>query len=194
MTPRKQPIAKDRGSGENQPAVNFALTVLTICFKSAFRSVDAWAGCLDVSTKSGRYNAQRKWVSTMAKAELGLKRTCLSCGMRYYDFNRTPIICPGCQTEFDPELVVRSRRGRATVKADPKASKPEVVIEEEATVETENSDTVTDSADSSETDADPDISFDDDAINVDQDDSAGLIADDLDEDKEILPGIPNEDE
>ena len=70
--------------------------------------------------------SERKWVSTMAKAELGLKRTCLSCGMRYYDFNKTPIICPGCQTEFDPELVVRSRRGRGAAKADPKAAKPEV--------------------------------------------------------------------
>ena len=43
----------------------------------------------------------------MAKADLGLKRTCLSGGMRYYDFNRTPIVCPGCQTEFDPEAVIR---------------------------------------------------------------------------------------
>ena len=130
----------------------------------------------------------------MAKAELGLKRTCLSCGMRYYDFNRTPIICPGCQTEFDPELVVRSRRGRAAVKVDPKASKTEVAVEEEATVEDNDSDAAAESGESGETDSDSDIGFESDDINVDQDDSAGLIADDLDEDEEILPGIPNEDE
>ena len=117
----------------------------------------------------------------MAKAELGLKRTCLSCGMRYYDFNKTPIICPGCQTEFDPELVVRSRRGRVAVKADPKAAKPETTPEEEETVETESGEAASEGEDGGD-------------INVDQDDSAGLIDDELDEDEEIIPGIPNEDE
>ena len=110
--------------------------------------------------------SERKWVSTMAKAELGLKRTCLSCGMRYYDFNRTPIICPGCQTEFDPELVVRSRRGRAAVKADPKASKTEAAVEEEATVEDNDSDAAAESGESGETDSDSDIGFESDDINA----------------------------
>ena len=130
----------------------------------------------------------------MAKAELGLKRTCLSCGMRYYDFNKTPIICPGCQTEFDPELVVRSRRGRAAVKADPKAAKPETMPEEEEAVETEGADASSEGDDSGETDSSSEIGFEGEDINVDQDDSAGLIGDDLDEDEEIIPGIPNEDE
>jgi len=129
----------------------------------------------------------------MAKAELGLKRTCLSCGMRYYDFNKTPIICPGCQTEFDPELVVRSRRGRAAAKPDPKAAKPEASVEEE-TVETEATDTASDGEDGTTSDENAEIGFEGDDIDVDQDNSAGLIADDLDEDEEIIPGIPNEDE
>ena len=149
----------------------------------------AWASPNEWPVQRGK-----KWVSTMAKAELGLKRTCLSCGMRYYDFNRTPIICPGCQTEFDPELVVRSRRGRAAVKADPKASKIEAVPEEDETVKNDGSDTATKSDDDTETESDSEIGFEGDDINVDQDDSAGLIANDLDEDEEILPGIPNEDE
>ena len=130
----------------------------------------------------------------MAKAELGLKRTCLSCGMRYYDFNKTPIMCPGCQTEFDPELVVRSRRGRAAAKPDPKAAKPEAAVEEEETVEAEASDSASDGEDGADNDADTEIGFEGEDIDVDQDDSAGLIADDLDEDEEIIPGIPNEDE
>ncbi|MEC8130297.1 MAG: TIGR02300 family protein [Pseudomonadota bacterium] len=130
----------------------------------------------------------------MAKAELGLKRTCLSCGMRYYDFNKTPIICPGCQTEFDPELVVRSRRGRAAVKADPKAAKPETTPEEEETVETEGGEAASEGEDGGETDSESEIGFEGGDINVDQDDSAGLIDDELDEDEEIIPGIPNEDE
>ena len=131
----------------------------------------------------------------MAKAELGLKRTCLSCGMRYYDFNRTPIICPGCQTEFDPELVVRSRRGRGAAKADPKAAKPEVAVEEEETVENEGAEATSPGEDGADGDSVSDIDdFEGEDINVDQDDSAGLIANDLDEDEEIIPGIPNEDE
>ena len=130
----------------------------------------------------------------MAKAELGLKRTCLSCGMRYYDFNKTPIICPGCQTEFDPELVVRSRRGRAAVKADPKAAKPETTPEEGETVKTEGGGAASEGEDGEETDSESEIGFEGGDINVDQDDGAGLIGDDLDEDEEIIPGIPNEDE
>ena len=43
-----------------------------------------------------------------------------------------------------------------------------------------------------------DIEFDednvDDDIDADADDSAGLISDDLDEDDDILPGMPQEDE
>ena len=133
--------------------------------------------------------------NVMAKADLGLKRTCLSCGMRYYDFNRTPIVCPGCQTEFDPEAVIRSRRGRATPKSVKAADEPAVgAANEEAEEEAAN---VTDKGDEAGAD-DADIEFDednvDDDIDADADDSAGLISDDLDEDDDILPGVAQEDE
>ena len=132
----------------------------------------------------------------MAKADLGLKRTCLSCGMRYYDFNRTPIICPGCQTEFDPEAVIRSRRGRATPKSVKAAQVPAVeAANEEA--EEEEVETAADNGDKADSD-DADMEFDednvDDDIDADSDDSAGLISNDLDEDDDILPGMPKEDE
>ncbi len=130
----------------------------------------------------------------MAKAELGLKRTCLSCGMRYYDFNRTPISCPGCQTEFDPELVVRSRRGRAAPKSESKAGKADAsaLVEEVDAPEDDEpqADEKTSAADGSE----DEVGFEGDDIDVDNDDSAGLIAGDLDEEDEIIPGIPKEDE
>ena len=128
----------------------------------------------------------------MAKADLGLKRTCLSCGMRYYDFNRTPIICPGCQTEFDPEAVIRSRRGRATSKSTKAAEEP-VVAEtseetEEEAVAAENG------GEASSEESDMEFDGDDNDIDADADDSAGLISNDLDGDDDILPGIPEEDE
>jgi uncharacterized protein (TIGR02300 family) len=130
----------------------------------------------------------------MAKAELGLKRTCLSCGMRYYDFNRTPIICPGCQTAFDPELVVRSRRGRAVPKSESKASKANASTVVEEAVAPDDEEPQGDDETSATEGSEDEDEFEGDDINVDNDDSAGLIANDLDEDEEIIPGIPKDDE
>jgi len=48
----------------------------------------------------------------MAKQDLGKKRSCRKCGMRFYDFNREPAVCPGCNTVFDPEEVIRTQKGR----------------------------------------------------------------------------------
>ena len=49
----------------------------------------------------------------MAKPEWGRKRICPSCGTKYYDFKNSPIICPSCGAEFDPELYLRSRKGKS---------------------------------------------------------------------------------
>lgn len=49
----------------------------------------------------------------MAKPEWGSKRICLSCGARFYDLGKRPIICPACGTEFEEDAFVRGRRGRA---------------------------------------------------------------------------------
>ncbi|MGB0671459.1 MAG: TIGR02300 family protein, partial [Rhodospirillales bacterium] len=32
----------------------------------------------------------------MAKPEWGTKRACQSCGARFYDLGRNPIVCPKC--------------------------------------------------------------------------------------------------
>ena len=34
----------------------------------------------------------------MAKPELGTKRLCGSCGAKFYDLSKTPIVCPKCDT------------------------------------------------------------------------------------------------
>ena len=49
----------------------------------------------------------------MSKQEWGIKRVCPSCGIKYYDFNKNPIICPKCEFEFDPDLLLKSRKGRS---------------------------------------------------------------------------------
>ena len=39
----------------------------------------------------------------MAKSEWGMKRVCPSCGARYYDIKREPVVCPKCGGAYDPE-------------------------------------------------------------------------------------------
>lgn len=53
----------------------------------------------------------------MAKPEWGSKRVCLNCGARFYDMQRTPIVCPACETVFDPAANSKPRRSRAPAKA-----------------------------------------------------------------------------
>jgi len=36
----------------------------------------------------------------VVKAELGTKRTCPSCGAKFYDLLKSPIICPKCGVSF----------------------------------------------------------------------------------------------
>jgi len=48
---------------------------------------------------------------TVAKPELGTKRLCGSCGAKFYDLSKDPIVCPKCDTVF--EIVVPVARGRA---------------------------------------------------------------------------------
>ena len=112
--------------------------------------------------------------------------------MRYYDFNRSPIVCPGCQTEFDPEAVIRSRRGRAAPKS---AKAAEAQAAEGPNEEAEEEATSTDNGESASSgEAEMEFGGDDDDIDANADDRAGLISNDLDGEEDILPGIPEEDE
>lgn len=43
----------------------------------------------------------------MAKPELGMKRQCLSCGAKFYDLNRDPILCPKCGAQFQAQQLLR---------------------------------------------------------------------------------------
>ena len=36
----------------------------------------------------------------MSKPELGTKRICAGCTLRFYDLNKTPIVCPTCAAVF----------------------------------------------------------------------------------------------
>lgn len=48
----------------------------------------------------------------MANPEWGTKRICQNCGTKFYDLRREPILCPKCHAEYDPEALLKTRRGR----------------------------------------------------------------------------------
>jgi len=74
----------------------------------------------------------------MANAELGHKQRCTSCGIKFYDLNKKPITCPSCNTEFDPESLLKSRRGRGGPKQEEKVAKPDADDADEAEIATES--------------------------------------------------------
>jgi len=67
----------------------------------------------------------------VAKPEWGTKRICQSCGAKFYDFNRSPIVCPACGATFEPEATSpRARRQRPAPERAAAAAAP--VVAEEA--------------------------------------------------------------
>lgn len=46
----------------------------------------------------------------MKQEEWGIKRVCLNCGIKFYDFRKSPIICPSCQTVFDVDYLTKKRQ------------------------------------------------------------------------------------
>ena len=74
----------------------------------------------------------------MAKPELGIKRRCSACGLKFYDFKKSPILCPGCNHQFDPEQLLKSRKGRAAAKPAAKAEAEENTLPEEELLEEES--------------------------------------------------------
>jgi uncharacterized protein (TIGR02300 family) len=76
---------------------------------------------------------------SVAKAEWGTKRICPTCGTRYYDLLREPVICPKCDTPYDPEAFLRSRRARPAAPVE-KELEPVGAEELDADLETEEAD------------------------------------------------------
>ena len=125
----------------------------------------------------------------MAKADLGTKRSCLACGMRFYDFSRSPIICPGCGAEFDPENIIKSRKGRQAAKTTSLANAD---LTSNDQIEDDDADELTGAAvDDNE---DDDIDYDnDEGVDVDND-GPGIIQDDITDDDELLPNLDEKEE
>ena len=73
----------------------------------------------------------------LAKPEWGTKRICQSCGARFYDFGRSPIICPACGAVFDLEILNRARRARPSPRAAVAAAGEDAVTDEAELIESD---------------------------------------------------------
>ena len=115
----------------------------------------------------------------MSEPEWGIKRVCPSCNIKYYDFNKNPIICPKCEFEFDPDLLLKSRKGRSiATKIEENTVSSDVKKEEETLEEDINS--LENNEEILEIDDETDIQDDDIDTNIEE-----KINDD-DEDLEII--------
>jgi uncharacterized protein (TIGR02300 family) len=92
-------------------------------------------------------------------AQIGIKRTCVSCAVRFYDLARVPAACPKCGVEQPPPKARpapidrsasrrfgRSQPPRPFVTAEPVAE-VEVEVEEEAEDDVDVPDEVDDAED-----------------------------------------------
>ena len=101
------------------------------------------------------------------KTERGTKRTCQSgsCGARFYDLNRDPIVCPICGTVYEMMTTTAVGAVAATAEKAPRraavAKKPEF----------EGAPTPTDAPDVEADEALVDIDAGDDAIDDDDDET-----------------------
>ncbi len=112
----------------------------------------------------------------MAKPEWGTKRICQACGKKFYDLKNSPIICPSCGVEFDPNDFSRTKRGksfplRTSVEKDNDLSK-----------DIENIDDI----DNIEVDSDAEVVSDDDPLlEINKEDKNVIADDEIDMDDDI---------
>ena len=71
----------------------------------------------------------------MAKSELGTKRLCASCGAKFYDLSKDPIVCPKCHTVLELAAVSARARPEAAARAVAPAAAEEVVVPETSEAE-----------------------------------------------------------
>ena len=104
----------------------------------------------------------------MAKPEWGIKRICSSCGTKYYDLNKSNIVCPSCGAKFDPNYYLKTRKTKST------SSKSSAQNDSELTKDIETLDEM-------ELDADAEVGSDDDPLlEINKEDQNVIADDDID--------------
>lgn len=122
----------------------------------------------------------------MAKPELGAKRHCQSCGVKFFDLNKDPVVCPKCGATFHVAPLARgvSRGGEPDEEAEVEKEGAEIVSLDEVEASESKADKL---------DVDEDVEIDD-AVEEDDtflaeeeeedDDVSGLIDGDINTDEE----------
>ena len=110
----------------------------------------------------------------------------MNCGTRFYDFDKTPIICPSCETEFTGDVKVKSRRGRPAATPEAPVKKVEAEVEEDDIEDIDADDDVVSLDDMDDEDDAPISANDED--DADDQDLAALDDnfDDIDDEEEDL--------
>lgn len=85
----------------------------------------------------------------MAKPEWGAKRSCPSCGTRFYDLMRDPVPCPSCGTTFELASLTERKTAQPTrARAKPEKAAPARTsndLDEDDVIDDDDSDDVDDS-------------------------------------------------
>jgi uncharacterized protein (TIGR02300 family) len=122
----------------------------------------------------------------VAKNDLGTKRQCQSCGAKFYDLGKEPIICPKCATVFVPVALTRARPEPKQVEADDTelevaADGPELVSLDEVEAEEGKDDLPID-----DVEIEDDVEADDTFLEEEEegDDVVGLIDGEIEDDEE----------
>ena len=102
--------------------------------------------------KSGILVGVIKVSKEVSKDKLGVKRICGSCGAKFYDLGKTPIICPKCGTPYEEIASPKPSAPVAPVKEAPEveevaletdeaaeADDVEVIVDDDTTVSLEDS-------------------------------------------------------
>lgn len=131
-----------------------------------------------------------------SKAARGTKRTCQSCGARFYDLNRDPIVCPVCEAEFQltgAAAQAHAQRAAEAIEQEEaddtmaQTEDVEVVSLEEADAEGEDIPDI-EGDDLDDLDAEDNIKSDEDALmpddDAEDDDVSGFLGGSINEKKE----------
>ena len=109
----------------------------------------------------------------MAKPEWGKKRICPYCNTKYYDLNKSPIICPSCGAEFNPNDYLKSKKGKNV------PLKASVEDDNDLTKDIENIDDI-------EIDNDSEVVSDDDPLlEINKEDQNVIADDEIDMDEDV---------
>ncbi|MCH2395574.1 MULTISPECIES: TIGR02300 family protein [Oceanibaculum] len=134
----------------------------------------------------------------MVKPEWGVKRTCHSCGAKFYDLKRDPIVCPKCGTTFDFETALKSRKVRTVADAKPVPAKAKAKVRPVKDEDTDALEDIEDIEDVEDVDDDDVLAEEEDADDTLDDvvvtGPKRVASDDEDEDEDIDLDLDDDDE